>query len=137
MRSRPNRRLTIVSRHHDLDEPNDVGRLELRVVEKGIELVPGRDLDVLLLNDGILGVLGSRGEEVEKDGVVVWLDVVVDSGDTVDLSLDLVPVIVEDEEVRGEASAEGDEGEGVRSAIGKKDEERRRGTDRRIMVPIS
>ena len=78
------RRLTIVSGHHDLDELNDLSSLELGILEKRIKLVSGRDLVELLGVWELVG-RGSRGEEVEEEGVVVGLDVVVDGGNPVDL----------------------------------------------------
>jgi len=73
-----------MSRHHDLDELNDLSSLELGILEKRIKLVSGRDLVELLGVWELVG-RGSRGEEVEEEGVVVGLDVVVDGVNPVDL----------------------------------------------------
>lgn len=77
-------KLTIVSRHHDLNELDDLSGLELGVLEEGVKLGSSGDL-MILLGVGKSAGGGRRGEEVEEEGVVVRLDVVVDGVDPVDL----------------------------------------------------
>lgn len=155
-----------MSRHHDLDELNDLSSLELGILEKRIKLVSGRDLVELLGVRELVG-RGSRGEEVEEEGVVVGLDVVVDGVNPVDLgdeegskeegehrarqekersrettylSLDFVTVVVENENEGSKTSARREkEKRAGKESVGARRDEKRRATKthRRIMVPIS
>jgi hypothetical protein len=89
---------SVVLGHVNFDELDDPSVIELLVVEKRVELVPGRDLVELVL--GRLSLLELGRQHRQDQTVVVGLDVVVLPVDPVDLLLDLVPVVVEHKHVR-------------------------------------